>query len=186
MNTIAAHLRDEPDVAEEMLERLSTLLRMVLRGAGEHEVPLARELDLVGHYLGIHEVRFGGRLVVHYDVEPALEGALVPHMVLQPIVENAVAHGVAARPGPARISVTAAANGPTLLLSVRDDGSAGAHPPPPGTGIGLPNTRARLAQLYGSRARLTVAPHDGGTRVDVALPLHFAAPAEPQPREAGV
>jgi hypothetical protein len=177
LNAVAACVRHEPDVAEAMLARLSTLLRLVLESSGQQEVAFARELEAARSYLAIHEVRFGGRLSVAFDVDPGLEGVMVPAMVLQPIIENAVVHGVAAVPGPGRIDVAARRRDGRLLLSVsnRSDARAGARRPPRGSGLGLANTRARLEQLYGAAHRMELATGEHGAEMEVEIPLRPGA-----------
>jgi hypothetical protein len=169
LNAIAAHVRDEPEVAEAMVERLSELLRLVLHRAPEHEVSLRRELEIVRHYLAIHEVRYGGRLAVEYRVPAELEAAMVPTMLLQPLVENAVAYGVARHGGPAWIAVDAAAGDGMLVVRIRNSG--GRAMGEAGSGIGLSNTRARLRQMFGERQRLELVHEGGESRVTVAVPL---------------
>jgi two-component system, LytTR family, sensor kinase len=175
-NSVSALLGRDPAAAREMLARLESLLRVTLERADAQEVALAEELRVVEMYAGIEGVRFSDRLRVEIDAAPALRGALVPHLLLQPLVENAVKHGIAARPGPGRIAVSARAEGGRLVLSVADDGpGAPADGASRGEGIGLANTRARLAQLHGPGAALSVESAEGrGTRVTVTLPLRFA------------
>jgi len=121
----------------------------------------------------------------------------VPHFVLQPLVENALEHGIARRAGPGRVEVRATRDGADRLrLTVADYGrrgyigrenggrenggsalpasavTASAVPEPAGIGIGLSNTRRRLAALYGDAQRLTLAERPGGgTVVTVELPF---------------
>jgi two-component sensor histidine kinase len=172
LNAIAAHIRDEPAIAEQMVERLSELLRLVLHSSGEQEVTLARELEFVRTYLGIHEVRFGSRLRVSLDVDPSLDDVLVPAMLLQPLVENAVVHGIASRPGEGAINVRAWPDGTRFTLTIEDSGTATARTSSPSFGVGLSNTQARLAQLYGRDQSLTVSTREGGTLVALVLPIH--------------
>jgi len=175
LNAIAAYVRHEPEVAEEMLARLSTLLRLVLESSGRQEVAFERELEAARHYLAIHEVRFGGRLSVAFDVDPELGGIMVPAMLLQPLVENAVVHGVAAVPGPGRIDVGAHRRGGRLHLSVRNRSDARVAPGRTrGSGLGLANTRARLQQLYGPAHRLELVTGEHGAEVELELPLRPA------------
>jgi signal transduction histidine kinase len=62
------------------------------------------------------------------------------------------------------------------VLSVEDNGPPAAAPLPQVEGIGLRNTRERLAQLYGGAQYLTLAPRaDGGMRAEVSLPFHTSA-----------
>jgi two-component system, LytTR family, sensor kinase len=175
-NSVSALLGRDPAAAREMLARLESLLTLTLERAEAQEVTLAEELRVVEMYAGIEGVRFSDRLSVEVDVDPGLHDVLVPHLVLQPLVENAVKHGIAARPGPGRIAVSARADGGRVVLSVADDGpGTSAESASRGEGIGLANTRARLAQLYGAAAALSVESAAGrGTRVTVTLPLRHA------------
>ena len=129
-------------------------------------------------YLSIEQVRFQDRMRVEIAIDPAVLDAAVPHMGLQPIVENAIRHGIGRRSAAGRIQISAVGVGGMLEIQVRDDGpglpAAGSSS---GRGIGLSNTRARLAQLYGDAARLTVENgEEGGAVATMVLPYH-AAPA---------
>ncbi|HEU0014537.1 MAG TPA: histidine kinase [Longimicrobium sp.] len=174
LNAVSALVEADPRGARRMLSRLSELLRHTLEGAREQEVPLRREMQVVEKYLEIMQIRFQGRLDVAVRVDPAAGDALVPSLVLQPLVENAIKHGIGAA-GSGRIEITAAREGGRLVLRVRDDGPA---PPDaaPAEGVGLRNTRARLAQLYGDAQALSLRPAEGGGMVaEVVLPYHTAA-----------
>ena len=157
--------------AEEMLARLSDLLRSVLEDVEAQEVPLRRELESLRLYLDIEQVRFQDRLRVEIDVEPEALDAAVPHLGLQPIVENAIRHGIGRRSAAGSLRISAARVGESLEIQVRDDGPG----LPPGgagsNGIGLANTRARLQQLYGDAARLTLENGpQGGAVATVVVP----------------
>lgn len=181
LNAISGHLRDDPAIAEEMVERLSALLRMTLSQANVSTVTLAQELDFIGHYLGIHEIRFGERLTVHYDVDPAVEDAIVPSMLLQPVVENAITHGVSRRRRPSRVTIRAHEANGRLHITVADearDSSTQApeivQPSVSGSGLGLVNTRARLQSLYPDRFHLTLATTDVSSQVHITVPMQRA------------
>jgi two-component system LytT family sensor kinase len=173
LNAVSALVERDARGVRRMISRLSELLRHSL-DEGASEVTLQRELDLLERYLDIMRVRFGDRLGVQVDVPPALLGARVPNLVLQPVVENAIKHAIAPREEGGRIVISAEQRGDRLVLRVRDDGPGpGASVEPPGAGVGLANTRARLAEMYGTRQHLLlVAGEDGsGTVVEISLPL---------------
>lgn len=189
LNAIMSLVRQEKGAeAEIMLGRLADLLRCVLDDIHAHEVPLSRELEYLRLYLSIEEVRFEDRLRVEIAAEAGLLDALVPHLCLQPVVENAIRHGLGRSAAASRITIRARRDGGTLVLTVEDDGpglaaSAAAASPAKPPGIGLANTRARLAQLYGEAASLTiedVTPH--GVRATVRLP--YREPDETPHEEA--
>jgi two-component system LytT family sensor kinase len=159
--------------AEAMVVRLGDLLRLTLEDVEAQEVPLWRELEFLRLYLSIEQVRFEDRLRVRIaPPAPALSDILVPHMVLQPIVENAVRHGLGQSEDAVTIEVAATSTNGSLALVVSDDGP-GLVPPRPGhRGIGLTNTRTRLARLYGEGAQLALEQAAGrGVRVTITLPI---------------
>ena len=177
LNAITALIPTEPRGAEKMVTGLSELLRASLHSAGEQEVPLARELDHLRLYVDIQQTRFGGRLAVAFDVDPATRSALVPSLVLQPLVENAIRHGIAPRGSGGSVLVRAARAGDELLLEVRDDG-IGAEVENgrlAREGVGLSNTRERLRRLHGERHDFSYETSPGaGFAVRLTLPFRAA------------
>jgi LytS/YehU family sensor histidine kinase len=157
-----------------MLDRLIAFLRTTLAATRQDTHPLRAEFDAVRDYLALMAVRMGPRLQTQLELPPALAEAPVPTMLLQPLVENAVKHGLEPQVAGGRIVVSAALEGGSLRLTVRDDGAG--LPPAAGrdgarTPFGLEQVRRRLASLYGARAALVVAPAgDGGTEAVITLP----------------
>ena len=174
LHAVTALIRRDADAAEEMLARLSDLLRLALERGEIQELPLKEELDFVHLYIRIQEVRFGDRLRVAIQAEPDVLDAMVPNMLLQPLVENAVQHGVSRRAEGGEITVTAKREQDMLVVRICDDGPGLHGDDAPGLGIGLTNTRERLERLYGERhaLRLEQAP-GGGLEVVLELPLLF-------------
>jgi two-component system, LytTR family, sensor kinase len=171
LNAISAFVEADPERARRMISRLGELLRRTLDGGSAAELPLARELDLLGPYLEIQRIRFGDRLSIEVDVSNGTAAALIPTLMLQPLVENAVEHGVSRTSNGARVRLSAERSGDQLRLEIADNGPG---PTKSGDGIGLANTRARLAGLYGSAGRLELAAAAGGTVVTIELPFRTA------------
>jgi two-component system, LytTR family, sensor kinase len=173
LQAVSTLLHRDPQAADQMVTRLSQLLRATLRTDGRHEVSLAEELDLARAYLAIMTVRFAGHLGVTWSVSAELERSLVPRFILQPVIENAVQHGVS-RHGGGTIEIAAGQAVGALVLTVRDDAPDARDPT--SEGIGLQNTRERLRELYGTAAGLAVrALPDRGFEVNLSLPLRFAS-----------
>ena len=109
------------------------------------------------------------------EIDPASLDALLPSLLLQPLVENAIRHGISARPGAGQIEISARRENGTLQLAVRDNGTG--LPADWETcgqlGVGLANTRARLAQLYGARHTFELANMPGGG-LEVAIAIPFS------------
>jgi len=174
LNAISALMHRDVEAADQMLAKLSDLLRMALDQRGGQEVTLKDELEFLQKYLEIEEARFGDRLTVTFDIAPETLDAQVPNLLLQPLVENSVRHAVAVRIEPGRIEIRARQLGETLELVVSDNGPG--MPPSrltsPGKGVGLANTRSRLERLYGANHQLLFGePPGGGLIVTVTIPF---------------
>jgi sensor histidine kinase YesM len=178
LNTVYSLMHSNVPAAQDTVLRLSDLLRRSLRNAASHEVPLSEELEFLEEYVAIQKTRFADRLEVEFDIDPATPGLLVPRLLLQPLLENAIRHGLQPQESPGTIRVLSRLQGERLRLEVVDNGvgltrdPAGDHPD---GGIGLRNTRARLAQLYGAAHEFSleeVEPH--GVRVRIVMPAREA------------
>ena len=176
LQSISTLIHRDPSAADRMLTDLADLLRLSLRHAAAQEVPLRDELGFLERYLDIMRTRFGDRLTIDVEAAPDTLGAMVPSLVLQPLVENAIRHGMADRTDAGRVTVRAARLNGALRLEVEDDGPGlAAVPAADGNGVGLANTRGRLARLYGDAGRVerTSAP-GGGHAVRVTVPYRVA------------
>jgi signal transduction histidine kinase len=181
LNAISALIHENVDVADNMVARLGDLLRLTLEHEGIHEVALHEELEFIQTYLEIEQVRFGPRLAVQVQIHPETLDARVPYLVLQPLVENAIRHGISPVARGGCVAVRARAVGEVLRLEVEDSGP-GLTPRPPreSPGIGLPNTRARLEQLYGAEHRFELGRGQlGGLLVTIEIPFDREPVAPP-------
>lgn len=171
LNMISSFMYEDVGRADRMLTRLSSLLRLSLDTSERHLVPLWQEMELLSLYLEIMTARFGDRLQVQLDLDPALGERPVPTLILQPLVENAVRHGEPEPGHPARITVAARGRGDWLMLTVTDNGPGVADPAAATAGMGLRSVRERLDQLYQGRARFrltNLTPQ--GFQVEIELP----------------
>jgi len=171
LHAISALMHRDVDAAEKMLARLSDLLRLTLDSGAQQEVHLKDEMDFLHKYLEIEETRFQDRLTVRTDIAADTLDALVPNLILQPLVENAIRHGIAPRVQPGVVEIRAWQDGGSLRIEVCDDGP-GLRPGNGREGLGLANTRARLAALYGQRQQFELKPRAAGG-VCAALSIPF-------------
>jgi signal transduction histidine kinase len=156
--------------AAEMLGHLNAILKSTLKRTTPEKVPLSQELEVVENYLAIEQVRFADRLRIEIKVEPAALDSLVPCFLLQPIVENAIRHGIAHCESDGLVEATARRDGNLLRLEVRDTGEGRSGAAKPGNGIGLKNTRERLAHFYNDSYVMKAQPSGTGFEVAIAIP----------------
>ena len=183
LHTISEMIHRDPKAADRMVVRLGDLLRQTLESNGVEEVTLKQELEFLEKYLEIERARFHDRLTVRINVEPDCLDARVPNLFLQPLVENAIRHGISARPGAGRIEIQSRRENGSLHISVRDNGcglpenwrAEGSR-----TGVGLANTQARLMQLYGTEHSFELHNCQSG-----GLEIVLKIPCRDDPLEAG-
>lgn len=184
LNSVAELMEMDVREAQRTLTRVADLLRLSLRSAAQSLIPVWQEIELVELYLQIARVRYGAGLDADITVDPSVVDLMVPSFLLQPLVENALKHGLAPGHADQTIEVRLTRSGQTLEIVVEDNGKGldgllttsgrflAAVPSVDGLGIGLTNTRSRLAMLYGNRYafRMSNLP-TGGCRVEIRLPI---------------
>ena len=137
--------------ARDMCLRLADFLRSSLSLGNSESIPLNDELALARSYLGVEQVRFGARLRVEEEVDPACSTCAIPPLLLQPLVENAVKHGIAGMLEGGQVRLAARCQGSEVSITLEnavDPEAAAGH----GLGMGQSHVRRRLEVRYGGRA----------------------------------
>ncbi len=171
--SISSLIRSQPETARMVINRLSGLLRRLLRSQ-DHFVPLREELASIDEYLDIEVIRFGPQLRVEKDIDAGALDVLVPSMILQPIVENSIKHGLSRKVGGGRILIRVRKSESSATIEVVDDG-LGMDGERLGTalqgGIGLSNVNERLRVIYGEQCQLRLRSEPAeGTSVRMEIP----------------
>ena len=173
LNGIASLMHTDVDAADRMLVRLSELLRITMSHTGAPQTTLREEVAFLERYLDIEKIRFRNRLEVVIAVADDAIDAQVPSLILQPMVENAMRHGVEPHSRMGRIELLGARDGGNLVLTVTDNGAGIPAGGPKREGIGVANTRARLAELYGAQQKFElVNGPEGGLCVRITIPFN--------------
>ena len=191
LNTIASLIRVDPPTARELVVKLSTILRRLLRQQDAFAT-LREEVNFIDDYLEIEQVRFGEKLHVRREFDPETHDAMVPSMLLQPLVENSIKHGLSSKIEGGTIWLRSARSGGRLQIEIEDDGVGVANEVLPTvfqSGIGLSNVHERLSVLFGADFQMTLENRQGGgVRIRVQFPELRDAPktavtADPSPAE---
>lgn len=168
LNTVSELVYTNPKAAEEMIARLTALLRHAFAPDQAHETTLGEELRTLDLYLDMMRLRFAERLFVQIDAPGELHALRVPRTLLQPLVENALKCSAEPNLSLVAVRVTIRAEGDDLLIRVRDRGPGCSES---SRGEGLRNITARIQTLYGSDYGITLKDADeGGAEVQVRLP----------------
>ena len=177
LNSIAALVRSQPELARQMTVKLANILRALLKDHDTY-VPLRDELKFTDDYLDIEVVRFGAeKLRVEKEIDPRTLDILVPSILLQPLIENSIKHGLEPRIDGGTVTLRSRLDGERVLIEVADDGVGMGNRPATalrrdGAGIGMKNVQERLEVLYGNLAHFKVVSTPGrGTLVSIEIPV---------------
>jgi signal transduction histidine kinase len=163
-----------------MLDNLVRYLRAALPQLRAGATTLGQEADLVNAYLDVLQIRMGSYLTYSIDVPSEIRDFPFPPMMLLTLAENAIKHGLAPSPEAGRIDIVACQRNGQLIVSVADTGVGFGGAKTGGTGIGLANTRARLAALYGPGAELQLSVNEPrGVVASICVPLAEVAAIVP-------
>ncbi len=179
MNWIAK--KDENTMLSQMLEALGDYLRYITN-IRETAVSLREELEATKSYIMIEKIRFADRLIVDFQVEPALLGLKIPKMILQPLIENCIKHCLEKMMYPCHIKISVYAEGQWAMLLIGDNGPGipaeaieaittgkygNAH-----RGVGLFNIIQRLKQYAGCDQVFKIESVEGmGTTITICIPM---------------
>jgi LytS/YehU family sensor histidine kinase len=170
LNSACALLASDRRRVGRMLNGIREFLSNVTAHEGSHFVTLREELRTLAIYLELEAANCDNRLGWTFDIPPELMEIPVPLMILQPLTENAIRHGMPLNGGPLCLTISGKLNGEgKLLLEVVNTGAGTAtggssHG---GMGIGIGNTRSRLAILYGGAGAFHLERNSGGGSISM-------------------
>ena len=131
LNSVAALVRSQPELAREMTVKLANILRALLKDHDAY-VPLREELKFTDDYLDIEVVRFGAeKLRVEKEIDPRTLDILVPSILLQPLIENSIKHGLEPRIHGGTVTLRSRLEGDRVSIEVADDGVGMTSQSPP-------------------------------------------------------
>ncbi|KOO15401.1 ATPase [Vibrio xuii] len=173
-NTLAnvnALISHDPKAAQHMLDKLTELLRGALVNSRQENSSVGAELSLVDAYLAIQKIRLGDRLEYRIDNQLTEPMMLAP-LLIQPLVENAIQHGIEPKVDGGEIDIKVSQKEQLVCIEVNDSGVGLTQAQnSSGHGIGLQNTRERIATLYGESAELSIKQsHLGGVISSICIP----------------
>ena len=177
LNTIYFLCDKNPKVAQEAISRFSDYLRQNLDSLEKYDlIPFTNELEHVDTYLWIEKLRFEERLNIEYDIQAT--AFRLPMLSLQPIVENAVKHGVCARPDGGTIYIRSYETETAYEISVEDDGvgfDTREQFEPGVSHNGIRNVKGRLEDMCGGDFVITSVPGEG-TKAVLIIPKQDKSP----------
>ncbi|PQJ78548.1 sensor histidine kinase [Polaribacter porphyrae] len=124
LNTIKGYYSEgNVQEASNYISNFSKLLRLLLENV-EQYIPLSLEVEMLGLYLQLTQVRYQHKFDYQIIIDKNLNAkeTSIPTLLLQPIIENAVIHGVSPKSSKGKIIVSFHKKENSLICIVNDDG----------------------------------------------------------------
>jgi len=175
---------DNREQARKQFDHLIHLIRRSLVNTECLAISLTDELEFVKSYIELERLRLDQQLKVVWEIGDGFDADkfLVPGMILQIPVENAIKHGLAAKPDNRQLLVKIEEADGFVLLYVIDNGAGAlrANPKTGGTGTGLKvitNTIQLLNQVNEKKITYEMTDRsiegESGTKVVIRIPVHY-------------
>ena len=155
---------EDVERAKRAIDEFSQFLRTNLNSLKQMQpVSIESELEHVKVYLELEKLSMEDLL--EYEIDRQAGGFMVPALSVQTLAENAVKHGVAKRPEGGTVRVRTREQPDCYLVSIVDDGVGFKEDSPKSgeEGIGIENTRARLAAMCSGTLEVNSTPGVGTT-----------------------
>jgi len=168
LNSISSLVYSNPDLADDMIQKLANLFRYSLEHESDDMIDLEKELEIVKNYLDIEKVRLNDRLDFTVTVSDDLKRFKIPPFLIQPLVENSIKHGISKKSGGGVIRIYATETDESVILAVKDNG-VGFDGPLPDDRFGLKGVSERIRLHFGEKSEIRLLS-DNGTTVSLIIP----------------
>ncbi len=168
INSISGLIHEDPDKADEILQKLSHLFRYTLAASNQEFTKLEEEMLIIEEYLEIEKIRLQDRLTYQIEMDENLSALMIPGMLLQPLVENSVKHGIATNKDGGHIEIRCQQMKRKCEIEIVDTGK-GFNKSSDGNGFGLRSVKDRLTLYYGQEYELKIFQKNG-THIKIVLP----------------
>lgn len=170
LNSIYSLAIEQSDRTADAVVKLSSLMRYVIRDAGNHQVPLSKELEYIRNYIDLQKLRLDDTVLVEFTVSGHANGQQIAPLILISFIENAFKYGVNPEEK-STINVKITVQETALNLWVFNRKVRIFHDAETAGGIGIENTRTRLQLMYPNHHTLTISDTANGFTVDLTIDL---------------
>ena len=154
LSTLKSLIKNDADLAEEYLVKLSDFLRFTVSAHENTTVLLADEVQFTSDYIDLQKIRFSGSFFCRMSIpETCKKDYKIPVYALQTLVENAIKHNAFTEAHPLNLSISFQDG--FLMVSNNK------IPKPisvPGNGVGLKNLEKRYSLMTSNAVEIIDIP----------------------------
>ncbi|MEO1518445.1 MAG: sensor histidine kinase [Bacteroidota bacterium] len=146
--------------APDVVIGLSNMMSYMLYECEGDFISLKKEVDNLKNYIELEKIRYGDRLDISFEVEGQIENKVIAPLLLISFIENAFKHGPAKNEANSWVRINLWITDKELSFKIEN--SKAKQPPEDSntiatkSGIGLNNTRKRLALIYPGQHELSI------------------------------
>ena len=167
LNNISGLTAVDTEKAQDAIARLSDLLRYALYDSQKHLVTTDMEVEFMLNYIELMKLRCSSLTTVttHFDVA---KKTLMPPLLFISLIENAFKHGVS-NTKDSFVDICLVTDGEDMTFTCRNSMFPKGGDDHSGSGIGLENTRRRLALLFADRHKWEQKADSGEFQIKIQI-----------------
>lgn len=153
--------------AAESIMKLSDIMRYVTDEADANFVPLQGEIDCIGNFIDLQQLRLGKKVQLSYKVSGDTAGHQISPLILMTFIENVFKYGLSNHT-PTQITIAITIE-KSKITFYSQNSIFERSKPAERTGLGISNTRQRLAHLYPGKHDLVIDDQNNLFTVNLVL-----------------
>lgn len=175
LNNVKSLTRKNPELAGQVILRISDFLRHQIYGKNDESVSLASELEFISNFLNLEKIR-RDNFQVNVDIDTGQEkmntdNLYVPANLFTTFVENAIKHSVDPFGASSYIFIHFIISEQQMTFICRNSFVLDLVPAKADSGLGLLNIRRRLELLYQSHYSLNISHTTNEYCINLSVPL---------------
>ena len=169
LNNIHALIDINTEEAKEAIIKLSKMMRYLLYETEAEKTTIKKEVEFLESYVDLMRLRFSENVRITLNIPSVIPERQLPPLIFTSLIENAFKHGISYKDA-SFITIELVFGEERMLLVVKNS------KPPKGrteefSGIGIENTRKRLALLYGTSYHLDIIDSNNQFTVNLSIPI---------------
>jgi hypothetical protein len=155
-NIYSLSIRND-QLASDLILNLSNLMRYTLYDSNTPMVPLSKEVAFLKNYVDLESIRYGKNATILFECDQdKIQQQQVAPLLMFPFIENAFKHAHHTATDKCWIKVSVTVDGNQLCFTAANSKEENAPKKKEVGGIGIGNSRKRLALLYPDRHKLVI------------------------------
>jgi two-component sensor histidine kinase len=169
LNNIHSLIDVNTDEAKESIIQLSKLMRHLLYDSDADKISLKKEIEFIRNYVDLMKLRFSDKVKITLTAPDQLPDALIPPLLFTSFVENAFKHGISYQ-NSSFVKISFSVSDKDLIFEISNS-IAKTESNDLISGIGIENSRKRLALIYGDSYELHIEEKNKEYHVRLNIPL---------------